>query len=57
MVLVALILQGGLSASDSSAGGMAADNTGNLSSNTGSVVGNGIVKLFDSKDVTFRSKW
>ena len=43
---------GGLSA-QSSAAGMAADRTGNLSSNTGSVVGNGIVKLFDSKDVTF----
>ena len=26
---------------------------GNISSNTGNVVGNGIVKLFDSKDVTF----
>ena len=43
---------GGLSA-NSSAAAMAADNTGNLSSNTGSVVGNGIVKLFDSRDITF----
>ena len=43
---------GGLSA-QSSAAAMAADNTGNLSSNTGSVVGNGIVKLFDSRDITF----
>ena len=30
---------------------MAADRTGNLSSNTGSVVGNGIVKIFDSKNI------
>ena len=41
---------GGLSA-QSSAAAMAADRTGNLSSNTGSVVGNGIVKLFDSKNI------
>ena len=40
-------------------GGMTADTAvaigdllGNISSNTGSVVGNGIVKLFDSKDIT-----
>jgi len=43
---------GGLSA-QSSAVAMAADRTGNLSSNTGSAVGNAIVKLFDSKDITF----
>ena len=44
-------IAGGLSA-QASAVGMAADRTGNLSSNTGSVVGNGIVKIFDSKDMT-----
>ncbi len=43
-------IAGGLSA-QSSAAAMAADRTGNLSSNTGSVVGNGIVKLFDSKNL------
>jgi len=43
-------IAGGLSA-QSSAVAMAADRTGNLSSNTGSVVGNGIVKLFDSKNL------
>ena len=43
---------GGLSA-QSSAAAMAADRTGNLSANKGTVVGNGIVKLFDSKDITF----
>lgn len=43
---------GGLSA-QSSVAAMAADRTGNLSSNTGSAVGNAIVKLFDSKDITF----
>ena len=43
-------IAGGLSA-QASAVGMAADRTGNLSSNTGSVVGNGIVKIFDSKDI------
>ena len=44
-------IAGGLSA-QSSAAAMAADRTGNLSSNTGSVVGNGIVKLFDSRNLT-----
>ena len=44
-------IAGGLSA-QSSVAAMAADRTGNLSSNTGSVVGNGIVKIFDSKDMT-----
>ena len=43
-------IAGGLSA-QSSAAAMEADRTGNLSSNTGSVVGNGIVKLFDSKNL------
>ena len=43
---------GGLSA-QSSAAAMAADRTGNLSANKGSVIGNGIVKLFDSRDITF----
>ena len=43
-------IAGGLSA-QSSAAAMEADRTGNLSSNTGSVVGNGIVKIFDSKDI------
>jgi len=43
-------IAGGLSA-QSSVAAMAADRTGNLSSNTGSVVGNGIVKLFDSKNL------
>ena len=43
-------IAGGLSA-QSSAAAMAADRTGNLSSNTGSVVGNGIVKIFDSKNI------
>ena len=43
-------IAGGLSA-QASAAAMAADRTGNLSSNTGSVVGNGIVKIFDSKDM------
>ena len=41
---------GGLSGQSSN---QSTDITGNISSNTGSVVGNGIVKLFDSKDVTF----
>jgi hypothetical protein len=41
---------GGLSA-QSSAVAMAADRTGNLSSNTGSVVGNGIVKILDSRNL------
>ena len=45
-------MAGGLTA-QSSAVAMAADRTGNLSSNTGSAVGNAIVKLFDSKDITF----
>ena len=44
-------IAGGLSA-QSSAAAMAADRTGNLSSNTGDVVGNGIIKLFDSKDLS-----
>ena len=44
-------IAGGLSA-QSSAAAMAADRTGNLSSNKGSVVGNGIVKLFDSRNLT-----
>ena len=44
-------IAGGLSA-QSSVAAMAADRTGNLSSNTGSVVGNGVVKIFDSKDIT-----
>ena len=43
-------IAGGLSA-QSSAAAMAADRTGNLSSNTGSVVGNGIIKLFDSRNL------
>ena len=43
-------IAGGLSA-QASAAAMAADRTGNLSSNTGSVVGNGIVKIFDSKNI------
>ena len=43
-------IAGGLSAQSSSTD-MEADRTGNLSSNTGSVVGNGIVKLFDSKNL------
>ena len=43
-------IAGGLSA-QSSVAAMAADRTGNLSSNTGSVVGNGIIKLFDSKNL------
>ena len=43
-------IAGGLSA-QSSAAAMEADRTGNLSSNTGSVVGNGIIKLFDSKNL------
>jgi len=45
-------IAGGLSA-QSNTTLMEPDRTGNLSSNTGSVVGNGIVKLFDSKDITF----
>ena len=40
---------GGLSAAQDSTG-MIADKLGNISSNTGNVVGNGIVKIFDSKD-------
>ena len=44
-------IAGGLSAQSSSVA-MAEDRTGNLSSNTGSVVGNGIVKIFDSQDIT-----
>ena len=44
-------IAGGLSA-QASAVAMAADRTGNLSSNTGSVVGNGVVKIFDSQDIT-----
>ena len=43
-------IAGGLSA-QSSAAAMAADRTGNLSANKGSVVGNGIVKLFDSRNL------
>jgi len=43
-------IAGGLSA-QSSVAAMAADRTGNLSSNTGTVVGNGIVKIFDSKNI------
>ena len=43
-------IAGGLSA-QSSVAAMAADRTGNLSSNTGSVVGNGSVKIFDSKNI------
>tara|TARA_R110000765_G_scaffold422488_1_gene530251 strand:+ start:489 stop:2870 length:2382 start_codon:yes stop_codon:yes gene_type:complete len=43
-------IAGGLSA-QSSVVAMAADRTGNLSSNTGSVVGNGIVKLLDSRNL------
>ena len=43
-------IAGGLSA-QSSAAAMAADRTGNLSSNTGDVVGNGIIKLFDSRNL------
>ena len=43
-------IAGGLSA-QSSAAAMESDRTGTLSSNTGSVVGNGIGKVFDSKNV------
>ena len=43
-------IAGGLSA-QSSVAAMAADRTGNLSANKGSVVGNGIVKLFDSRNL------
>ena len=43
---------GGLSArSDTTA--MAADRTGNLSSNTGSAIGNASIKIFDARDITF----
>ena len=44
-------IAGGLSAQSSSVA-MAADRTGNLSSNTGTAVGNAIVKLFDSRNIT-----
>ena len=43
-------IAGGLSA-QSSAAAMESDRTGKLSSNTGSVLGNGIDKLFDSKNL------
>ena len=45
-------IAGGLSA-QASAVAMAADRTGNLSSNTGTVVGNGTVKIFDSRRYDF----
>ena len=42
---------GGLSA-QSNTTAMAADRTGNLSSNTGNAVGNASIKIFDAKDIT-----
>ena len=42
---------GGLSAAQNSTA-MLADKLGNISSNTGNVVGNGIVKIFDFKDMS-----